>query len=472
MKTGSSLIQAFLLGVALFALPAAVHAQFNFTTNIDGSLNISNYTGSGGVVIIPNTTNGLPITSIGFQAFYHATSVTGVTIGTNVTSIGSEAFQLCTNLASVTIGIHVTSIGSQAFYDCNNLTGVSIPGSVTSIGAYAFAGCTSLTAIAVVPSNPDFTNVDGALFNQNQTTLIEYPGGLAGAYTVPGSVTSIGVGAFWDCTSLTSVTIPGNVTSIEADAFPYCRSLTNVLIGSGVASIGQEAFADCGSLPSIMIPSSVTSIGEASFTGCTSLTNIAVNTSNPDFSSVNGVLFNQNQSTLLAYPGGLTGAYTISNSVTSIGTYAFGDCIGLTSIYVPSSVTSVGNYVFEECSGLKGAYFQGNAPTPGADVFIDANATAKVYYFSGTTGWNTTYGGLPTVKLNSPQITGVGVQNNELGLTVAGTNTQVFVVEACTNLVNANWQPIQTDTLTGASFNFTDLQWTNFPIRFYRLSAP
>jgi hypothetical protein len=449
-----------------------VQAQFNFTTNIDGSLNISNYTGSGGVVVIPGTTDGLPITSIGFQAFYHATSVTGVTMGTNVTSIGSEAFQDCTSLTSITIGTNVTGIGSQAFYNCNNLTGVMIPGSVTSIGAYAFAGCTSVTAILVVPSNPDFTNVDGVLFNKNQTTLVEYPGGLAGAYTIPGSVTSIGVGAFWECTSLTSVTIPGSVTSIANDAFPYCESLTNVLIGSGVTSIGSEAFADCAGLPGIAIPGSVTSIGEGAFVGCTSLTNIAVNVSNPDFSSVNGVLFNQNQTMLIAYPGGLAGAYTISNSVTGIAAEAFGDCISLPVIYIPGSVTSLGNFAFEECSKLTKVYFQGNAPAPGANVFDDVNATAKVYYFAGTTGWGATYGGLTTVKLNSPQITGVGVQNNELVLTIAGTNTQVFMVEACTNLVNANWQPIQTNTLTAASFNFTDLQWMNFPLRFYRLSSP
>lgn len=67
-------------------LPAAVQAQFIFTTNNDGSLNISQYTGSGGAVTIPDSINGLPVTSIGTNAFSSNYGLTSVTIGTNVTS--------------------------------------------------------------------------------------------------------------------------------------------------------------------------------------------------------------------------------------------------------------------------------------------------------------------------------------------------------------------------------------------------
>ena len=172
---------------------------------------------------------------------------------------------------------------------------------------------------------------------------------------------------------------------------------------------------------------------------------------------------------------GLAGAYIVTNSVTSIADEAFGGCLGLTTVYIPASVSSLGEAVFESCSSLTSAYFQGSAPASGTEEFLDANAAGKVYYFAGTTGWGTTYGGspgsLPTVMLNSPLIisTGIGVQNNEFGFSIIGTNAQVFVVGACTNLVIANWQPIQTNTLTSALFNFTDPQWRDFPIRFYRV---
>jgi hypothetical protein len=71
----------------LLALPAAVQAQFNFTTN-NGAITITGYTGPGGAVTIPSTTNGLPVTTIGYEAFYSCTSLTNITIGNGVTSIG------------------------------------------------------------------------------------------------------------------------------------------------------------------------------------------------------------------------------------------------------------------------------------------------------------------------------------------------------------------------------------------------
>src|ERR1039458_51423 len=97
MKTSFKGLLPLLL---LMTLPAAVEAQFNYTTN-NGAITITKYTGGGGAVTIPNLTNGLPVTSIGTNAFDQNTSVTSVTIGTNVTSIGDWAFYGCTSLASV-----------------------------------------------------------------------------------------------------------------------------------------------------------------------------------------------------------------------------------------------------------------------------------------------------------------------------------------------------------------------------------
>ena len=120
-----------------------------------------------------------------------------------------------------------------------------------------------------------------------------------------------------------------------------------------VTSIGNYAFTDCYSLTSITIPNSVTSIGWYAFSGCSSLTSINVDVNNPNYCSIDGVLFNKDKTTLIQYPIGNTRTeYTIPNSVTSIGEYAFRDCSSLTSITIGNSVTSIGRSAFYDCSSL------------------------------------------------------------------------------------------------------------------------
>src|SRR5665213_3625389 len=262
----------------LLALPAVVQAQFTFTTN-NGAITITAYTGPGGHVTIPSMTNGWPVTSIGDYAFLNCSGLTSVTIPDSVTSIGSAAFYQCSGLTNLTIGTSVTSIGDYAFYNCSKLTGVTIPNSVTSIGNDAFGDCSGLTAITVAALNPVYSSVGGVLFNTNQTTLIQCPGGKVGSYTIPNSVTNIGDSAFDHCSGLTSVTIPNSVTSIGSAAFYQCSGLTN-----------------------LTIPNSVTSIGNDAFGACSGLTAITVAALNPVYSSVGGVLFNTNQTTLIECP--------------------------------------------------------------------------------------------------------------------------------------------------------------------------
>ena len=238
MKAPQSLKIACLLCVAM--VPAVVQAQFTFITN-NGAITITGYTGSGGAVTIPDTTNGWPVTRIGDYAFYNCYSLTGVTIGNSVTNIGNWTFSNCTSLTNVTISNNVTSIGDYAFYYCTKLTSVTVPNSVTSIGVDAFASCYGLTAITVDALNSVYSSVAGVLFDKSHTTLIQCPGGKAGSYTVPNSVTSIGNGAFSFCSSLTSVTIPNSVTNIGNNAFAICTSLKAVCFQGNAPGAGSDS---------------------------------------------------------------------------------------------------------------------------------------------------------------------------------------------------------------------------------------
>ena len=144
------------------------------------------------------------VTSIGKMAF-PGYILTSVAIGNNVNVIGSGAFAYC-KLTSIIIPNSVTVIGAGAFSDCDGLTSITIPNSVMEISEAEFIQCTTLTAINVVANNANYSSEDGVLFNKKKTTLIRYPSGKRGAYTIPPSVTELGKFAFRDCIGLTSLT--------------------------------------------------------------------------------------------------------------------------------------------------------------------------------------------------------------------------------------------------------------------------
>ena len=390
-------------------LSAETFENFTYTDN-GTSITITGYpTAATGAVIIPATILEKPVTSIGSYAFSHCAALTSVTIPDSVTSIGFNAFFSCAALTSITIPLGVTSIEQSTFYACYALTSITIPDSVTSIGRSAFQSCTALTSLTIpgsvtsiglsafqsctaltsltIPTS--ITSIGQYAFSTCiSLTSITIPPGVASieegtfsnctslmSVTIPASVTSIGVSAFFFCTALnniaipanvttigntaflycsdlTSVTIPTGVTSIGMTVFGFCTSLTSATIPEGVTSIGHSMFQNCTSLTSITIPASVTSIGNVAFYACNSLTDFNVDVLNSNYSSLNGALFNKNQTELVQYPGGKTGSAVIPTSVTKIGSGAFAFCRSLTSVTIPSGVTSITTNAFSNCKEL------------------------------------------------------------------------------------------------------------------------
>lgn len=371
---------------------------------------------------------------------------------------------------------------------------------------------------AVVQAQFSYTTNNGTI------TITRYTGA-GGAVTIPSTinglpVTSIGDSAFTRSKTLTSVTLPDSVISIGNKTFEECSSLASITLGSRLTSIGEWTFHYCISLTSVRIPESVTSIGDFAFYHCASLTTITVDALNSAYSSADGILCNKSQTTLLQCPGGISGSYTVpdsvtsieheafswcmkltsvtlpdsvasigdrafaicgnlasvtlSRSLTSIGVNVFGLCTNLASITIPSSVTNIAAEAFASCPSLSGIYFSGNAPAVSANAF-NYSQKITVYYLPETTGWGATLAGRSTTLWNPLVQTGAadfGVRSNRFGFTISGTSGIVVVVEACTDLANPVWSPLRTNTLTDGPSYFNDPQWTNYPARFYRLRSP
>lgn len=196
-------------------------------------------------IVIPNS-----VTSIGDGAFYN-TPLTSITIGTGVTTLGSSVFADCASLRSISIPDGVTTFGNTVFGGCTGLESVSIGSGLGAIGNYTFSECIALTTIAISPSNATYTSVDGVMYNHALTTMIAYPGGKPLPLVLPNTVTTIGAGAFYNNTALTTITIPDSVTTLGVRVFSGCSALTSAVIGSGVTTIGDFLFEHDSALVSI-----------------------------------------------------------------------------------------------------------------------------------------------------------------------------------------------------------------------------
>jgi hypothetical protein len=378
--------------------------------------------GRSGIYVIPNG-----VTSIADGAFEACAKLSNVTIPNTVASIGSGSFLGCIGLTHVAIPNGVASIGSSAFSDCTSLKSLTIGSGVTNIAVAnygygpiegVFTDCPKLVSITVDTLNAYYSSAGGVLFDKNKTTLLQYPFGLTGSYAIPGSVNNVATAAFQDCTFLSGVTIPDGVTNLADWAFYGCTRLKSVSIPNSVISIGDNAFGDCTSLTNIIMP----------------------------------------------------------NGITDIGLQAFEKCSSLASVIIPASVTNLDFQAFGSCTSLAKIFFEGNAPGINPGVFLNGSPftgdSGTVYYVQGTSGWTNTFGGLPTA-LWTPMISSHGfvvrAQKKQFGFMVSGAKNVSVVVEACTNLANPVWLPVQTNTLVNGTNYFSEALWTNCPGRFYRV---
>ena len=368
--------------------------HFEYSTNSDGTLTVTKYSGPYNGPSLPEKVKGKTITAIGAEAFKGNTTLDGIYLSsTKITSIGDSAFYGCTKLKNIYLPSTVTSIGQRAFYN-TAATGITIPSSMTAIGNYAFYGMSKLESVYI-----------------------------------PSKVTTIGQYAFGFDTALTSVTIPSNVKQINFAAFYGCSKLASLSIGSGVTTIGGLAFCNTG-LTSQYIPKTVTSVGsyafgykyadsaytrDSAFTEISGYPGTAAQTycknynvpfksliqysKSSDGKSIKIEKYTGTDTTVVipdtidglpvtsiagyAFNGTNVTSVTLPANMTALDGYAFYGASKLTSVKFPSGLTSIGQYAFEFCTSLKSITIPNTVTSIGNGAFYGCNQLASVNLGTG-----------------------------------------------------------------------------------------
>ena len=309
-----------------------------------------------------------PLESVVFEADSH------------LSVIGNKAFAYC-SLGSIEFPNNIMWIGAGAFYS-NPLKTVALPASLTKLGEAAFGfnplwGVPQLMSITIAEGNPVYHDVDGVVYNLENTEIHAYPAGRGGQYAVLDTVCKVMPYSFSGTVYLEKVTLPEGLTEIGNYAFAYSRCYTYVLpstlryiknggfycnvrlnsitLPEGLEQIAEYAFCGCSVLPTIHIPDSVLQIGRYAFADCWNLSTVTFN----ETAKLPRISF-------AAFAESGLESFRVPANVSTMAQYAFAGCYKLTSFTFAenSKLESISAYMFDGCSNLQTITFeQGSALT-------------------------------------------------------------------------------------------------------------
>lgn len=278
-------------------------------------------------LVLPDT-----VERIERSAFAGTMALHELVIPGNVQEIGDNAFNGCIQLSSLTLSEGIRVIEEMAFSNCSDLTKVLIPASVERLGDGVFADCLAMEQISVSPENEHYVVRDDILYSKDLSVLIHYPASKEEQ----------------------EFTIPDEVRKIAGLAFASNYFLMEVMLGDHLEEVGSYAFARCSSLSFMSLPAQTTRLGVSPFHDCIMLLEIEVDPNNPCYSSIDGILYNKEQTQLIQYPAGLyDDVYRIPDTVQEIAENAGYDAQDLEVLVIPESVRKIGDMAFAFCDKLR-----------------------------------------------------------------------------------------------------------------------
>ena len=375
---------------------------------------VSQYTGT---LVIPEEIDGYPVVGISSLGYGEFTSITVPD------SVRFLAVGWCANVETVET--------------------ITLGKSVGNIEYGMFRENTALREISVSADNPNYTSVDGVVYSKDMSTLVAYPLGKTGTYTVPAETTNIDIlndriydqisiefaedsrsyvtvdgvtytadmkkvmfcdpkksgaytmpdsveqindRAFADCNKLETVRVSQNVTDIVYGAFADCTALRSITLPDTVQSIGKQAFANCTSLQAFTFPAAVSQVVDRAFSGSTALQTVTLN----DGLQYIGYSVFSDCAQLQSI--------SIPDSVTTIDSRAFENCTALSTLQLGNGVTSLGSHAFENCDALQSVTIPDNVTDLGYEAFGYCDNLQSVTVGSGVTAINGAFSGCTALK--------------------------------------------------------------------------
>lgn len=339
----------------------AVVAELTYELLSDDTYAVTGYTNSDATAVeIPATYNGKPVSAVANKAFYMKFQISSVTIAEGVTTLGDSAFSYAP-VTKITIPDSVTVWGNKVFYKCGNLDTVVLGKGLVVLPDNMFSGCSKLQSV-----------------------------------TIPNTVQSIGQSAF-EGTALTELTISSPSVTINDKAFKNVSTLEKIVFAEGVETISAKtychAFDGCTKLEKVSLPSTATSVSSGIWYSMENLAEVEVAPSNAKFKTVDGILYNKENSSIVLVPKCVKGVVNVAHGTTAIPERTFAYCEDITQINLPETVTSVGQYAFL-ATNITSMSFPDSVKTIGDNVFSKCPKLNSVHIGSSVTNINKMFGGL------------------------------------------------------------------------------
>ncbi|MBQ8145545.1 MAG: leucine-rich repeat domain-containing protein [Clostridia bacterium] len=299
-------------------------------------------------------------------------------------------------------GLPVTLIKSDSFNNCD-FTKISVPSSVLTIEKGAFKGCDKLESISLpfVGKSLDSIgkeSVFGYIFGDEEfansvSVKQAYSSIWAVTYYVPVSLINVHLtndkipfGAFSGCSSIQGISTNGNISNVPDYAFLNCSALKEIPNLSNTVKIGDCAFQNCTSLTGVSIGKLTEAIGDNVFLGCSALAEITVHPDNTAYKSVDGNLYSKDGKVFLYYSQGNNNEeFSLTDGVTSIGSYAFYGITALKRINLPNGLEVIGSSAFRGCSSLNDITLPNSVTKIGGSAFLGCEQLTTVVFSSSLT---------------------------------------------------------------------------------------